>query len=456
MDDAQDEVDRFTSYYPDARSVDLVVYDLHGTPRGKRIRIQDLAGVYAGGMAFSGSVFGLDPTGHVIEGTGLGLESGDPDHLCRPIPGSLALVPWQSRPLAQVQLTMFERDGARFFGDPRQVLARVLDGFGPLGLTPVAAVELEFYLVDPVEASAAATLEPPISPLTGVRDYGHQVYAIEDLDSYREFLDDVSAGAEMLGLPVTTAVAESSPGQFEVNLHHDRDILRACDQGHALKRLVKGVARRHGLVATFMAKPYPDLSGNGMHLHVSLENADGQNVFAGGGEREPNDALRHALGGCLATLADSTALLAPNANSFRRLRPDTFAPTNASWGFENRSTALRIPANVPAARRIEHRVAGADANPYLVAAAVLGGILHGLQERLDPGPETTGNAGADAQGALPGTWPDALAALDRSAVLRRILGDRFVDLYLHCKRYEREQFEQQVTPLEYHWYLHRA
>jgi glutamine synthetase len=454
MNEPQAELDRFLANHPQVQSVDLVVYDLHGIPRGKIIRIKELENIYRDGMAFSGSVFGLDPTGHVIPDTGLGLEVGDPDCSCRPIPGSLARVPWQTRPLGQVQLTMFERDGRPFFADPRQVLGRVLASFEAERLRPVVAVELEFYLLDPAAARAAVQVRPPVSPLTGVRDYGDQVYALDELDAYRDLLDDVTAGAEALGIPLTTAVSESSPGQLEINLRHDADVLRACDHALALKRVIKGVARNHNLVASFMAKPYPERAGSGMHVHASVIDDAGANIFAGP-ERELNDALRRTVAGSLALLRDATAILAPNANSYRRLRPDTFAPTNITWGFENRSVAVRVPGGHPSARRIEHRVAGADCNPYLVVAAVLAGIRYGLDRQLDPGPAVEGNAGALASATLPGNWADALASLDRSAPLRAAFGDRFVELYCDCKRYERRAFERQVTPLEYGWYLHR-
>ncbi|MGE0385865.1 MAG: glutamine synthetase family protein [Gammaproteobacteria bacterium] len=455
MHDPLAEARRFLQANPDVRSIDLVIYDLHGAARGKRIRAADLTRIFADGMAFSGSVFGLDPTGHVIPDTGLGLEAGDPDSLCWPVPGSLTRIPWHARALGQVQLTMHERDGTPFFADPRQVLARVLEGFRGRGLTPVVAVELEFYLLDRAAARDVTTVRPPRSPHTGLRDYGHQVYAIEDLEAFRPLLDDINAGAEALGLPLTTAVSESSPGQFEINLHHDDDAQRACDHAQLLKRLVKGAAVNHGLVASFMAKPYPELSGSGMHVHASLVDAQGSNVFAGP-ERDPNDALRHALGGCLRALPACTALLAPNANSFRRLRPDTFAPTNLSWGYENRSAALRVPAGAPASRRIEHRVAGADANPYLAMAVLLAGMLEGLQRGLDPGEPIQGNAATLGLASIPASWHEALDRLLADPLPAAVLGERFVRLYHDCKQYERREFEKQVTPLEYAWYLHRA
>ncbi len=201
-----------------------------------------------------------------------------------------------------------------------------------------------------------------------------------------------------------------------------------------------------------MSKPFADLTGNGMHLHVSMLDEAGRNVFedasALGSER-----LRHAVGGMLATMAEAFGLFVPNVNAFRRFGPNRFVPVTKSWGANNRSVALRVPAGPGSARRIEHRVPGADANPYLVLAAVLAGAHYGLVNRIEPGEAAEGNAGAAADADLPFDWNAALERLQRASVLRDYLGQLYLDMYCETKRHEMRRFQEYVSPLEYQWYL---
>ena len=254
--------------------------------------------------------------------------------------------------------------------------------------------------------------------------------------------------ARAQGLPAKSAVSEYAPAQFEVNLGHVADPLRAADHAFLLKRAIKAAARAEGLAATFMAKPFADHAASGLHVHVSLVDEAGQNLFA---RDEP--ALRHAIGGLQATMAEAMLLLAPNANSYRRLRPWSYAPTAPTWGYNNRTVALRVPSGPLAARRIEHRVAGADANPYLVLAAALAGIHHGLSRQLDPGPPITGNAYAEVPPSLPLGWGRAIDALAAAEILPDYLGAAFCRLYRVCRAAERDRFDELITPTEYAWYL---
>jgi glutamine synthetase len=215
-----------------------------------------------------------------------------------------------------------------------------------------------------------------------------------------------------------------------------------------LQRVIRGVARQHGLLATFMAKPFGDLAGNGMHLHCSLVDRQGNNAFHGGSEGG-NTLLRQAIAGTLAVMADSMLLFAPNLNSYRRFQRGTHAPLAPSWGYENRTVAVRVPADVPEATRLEHRVAGADANPYLVVAAVLAGMLFGIENGLQPPPALEGNAYDQLPPSLPRYWPDALARFEESAFIRDYFGEQFARVYTILKRQELDEFDRQVTPLEY-------
>ena len=215
---------------------------------------------------------------------------------------------------------------------------------------------------------------------------------------------------------------------------------------------MRGVARKHNMAATFMAKPYGTRSGNGMHVHFSLIDKDGRNVFNNGTD-EGSPMLRNAVAGMLSGMAESTLLFAPHANSFRRLRPDTHAPTSISWGYENRTTAIRIPGGAPSARRIEHRVAGADANPYLVLAGVLGAALYGIENELTPNDPVTTRAYSERLPKLPADWASAVNAFEDGAMIPQIFDERLQSLLVACKRQEIAGFAAIVTDLEYSTYL---
>ena len=437
--------------HPQVRYVDLLLPDLMGIPRGKRVTAAELEGVHGTGLMLPASMFALDVLGGTVQATGLGFDEGDADRICLPLPGSLAEVPWLGQHVAQMQVAMYEHDRTPFFGDPRHALERVLARFAALGLTPVMAVELEFYFVDR-ERTPEGNAQPPRQPLSGRREDKTQINSMAELDQYSALLMAIDDAARAQELPAGTVLAEYGPGQFEVNLHHVDDALLACDHAIRLKRLVKGVALANGLDATFMAKPYRDHAGSGTHLHVSLLDRDGRNIFAAD-DPQGTPALRHAIGGLAATINDTMAVCAPTANSYRRFQPEAYVPLNPSWSVNNRGVAFRVPAGPPASRRVEHRVAGADANPYLLAAMVLGGMLHGIERKLDPGPVLAGNAYRDTTPTIPLTWPEALIAFECSAFARDLFGERFARLYSQTRRGEMQDFNSYVSPLEYSWYL---
>jgi glutamine synthetase len=437
--------------HPRVRYVDLLLPDQMGIPRGKRVTAAELEAVHRHGMLLPASMFALDVLGGTVQCTGLGFDEGDADRLCLPLPGSLAPVPWLGEQVAQMQVAMYEHDRSPFFGDPRHVLERVLGRFAVAGLRPVTAVELEFYFVDR-ERTPQGGAQPPRQPLSGRREDKTQINSMAELDQYSAVLAAIDEAARAQELPAGTVLAEYGPGQFEVNLHHVDDALLACDHAIRLKRLVKGVALAHGMDATFMPKPYRDHAGSGTHLHVSLLDRDGRNLFAA---EDPagSPALRHAIGGLVATIDDTMAVCAPTANSYRRFQPEAYVPLNPSWSVNNRGVAFRVPAGPPDSRRVEHRVAGADANPYLLAALVLGGMLRGIEQQLDPGPVLAGNAYRDTTPTIPLTWPEALAAFERGEFAREVLGERFARLYAQTRRGEMQDFHSYVSPLEYDWYL---
>jgi glutamine synthetase len=413
--------------------------------------------VFEYGRFLPGSVLVCDITGQDCEDTGLVWADGDADRLAKPAPGTLAPAPWLGPDVAQVILSMYELDGAPNDLDPRHVLRRVLDRFSADGLTPVVACEIEYYLLDgqrtPGGGIALAGAER-----TGERPSQHGVYGLRELEDAAGFLRALWAAADAQGVPLEGAISEYAPGQLELTLRHGPDALRAADEAVMYKRIAKGVAARCGREATFMAKPFADRAGSGLHLHVSVNDAAGRNIFASD-DAHGAPTLRHAVGGLKATLADGMAIFAPNANSYRRFRANSYAPVAPTWGVNNRTVSLRVPAGPAAGRHIEHRVAGADANPYLALAALLAGVHHGLTHKIDPGPPIVGDgyaAAAKMDQRLPANWFSALDAFEASAVMKDYLGQRFVEMFTTVKRTEQDRFFEVVTSADYDWYLKNA
>ena len=449
----QREVKKYLERYPLTQHVDVLLTDLNGSFRGKRIPVGGLSKLEKG-CYFPASVFAMDILGNVVEEAGLGQELGEPDHVCVPVPGTLTPSAADPQYIAQVLLTMLDEDGTPFDVEPRNVLNRVWQRLRQRGLSPVVAVELEFYLIDR-QRDAEGYLQPPCAPGTQERNTQSQVYSVDNLNHFADVLSEIDELARLQGIPADGAVAEASPGQFEVNLHHTDDVLQACDHALALKRLVRMVAENHNMQATFMAKPYEEHAGSGMHVHISMLNAQGNNVFADD-DGEDSALLKQALAGMIALMPSSMALLAPNVNAYRRFQPGMYVPTQASWGHNNRTVALRIPCGEPENHRVEYRVAGADANPYLVMAAILAGMLYGLDNAL-PLPEPVTGNGLEQEGLpLPIRQSDALYEFEHQHALTHYLGERFTQVYHACKTDELLQFERRVTETEIDWMLKNA
>jgi glutamine synthetase len=448
---ARAEFEALRRDHPDLTHFDAVLADLGGVLRGKRMPIAEGERLFVSGMQIPHTIYLMDAHGEMTNPFGRGFGDGDPDGTAWPIPGTLTPV-WGAGPKrAQLLMTLRDEKGVATPGEPRAALERVLAQFAKLKLTPVAALELEFYLIDAAR-DANGLPQPPLCPRTGLRETTASVYGIEDLDRYEGFLGALREAAEAQRVPMSATSKEYAPGQFEANLKHQVDTIRAADHAVFLKQIVKAAARAQGFDATFMAKPYGDKSGSGLHIHVSLLDEKGRNVFDDG-TPGGSELLRHAVGGLQALMPESMALFAPSVNSYRRFEPDMFAPVNRRWGINNRSAGLRVPVGPSEARRIEHRVAGADANPYLVLAAVLAGVLHGLNRKLDPGPPATANVSREPDRTLPFTIDDALARLENAQMLPSFLGEETLALYRESKRIETERFRKIMTPVEYDWYL---
>lgn len=238
--------------------------------------------------------------------------------------------------------TMFQEDGSPFEGDPRQVLNKVYQRFRAMGLRPVMATELEFYVLDGESSSSLRPLPPRLGGDQGPRLSGDEGYSVVEMDGFADFLAELRSACDTQGIPADTVISEMGPGQFEINLNHIDNPLIAADHAILFKRLVKGVAQKHGLAATFMAKPYADCSGNGFHCHFSLVDDEGNNVFDDGTDAG-SDMLKYAIAGLMQTMGDSMLCFAPHMNSYRRFMEGSHAPTFATWGYENRTVAIRVP-----------------------------------------------------------------------------------------------------------------
>ncbi|RED54293.1 glutamine synthetase family protein [Aestuariispira insulae] len=434
--------------------LDAVVVDLNGIVRGKRYPMDQAAKLLSEGMNYPTAAFTLDVTGDCADPLGNGFSDGDPDGVALPVPGTLGVLDGAHGRSGMVLMTSFHRDGRVNRLEPRQVAAGALEKFTEkTGMTPMVAFELEFFLFDE-ERDAEGMPHLPDIPGGAGRKWLPQVYDIMELDRYQPFFSDLYRSCEGMGIPATVTICEFAPGQFEVNLAHHADALVAADQCSLFRHLVKMVARKHGLQASFLSKPFIDQIGSGMHLHISLPDGQGRNLFDPSAFPETAKAsLAHAAGGLLDTMADGMGIFAPNLNAFRRFQPNATAPVGRSWGHNNRSVAVRVPLCEDSSMRLEHRVAGADANPYMVLAAVLAGIDYGLAHQCDPGVPVTGNAGEATDTGLPLNWRDALEILGQSTVMKEYLGADYLPVYCAIKEAEREKFMATISRQEIDWYL---
>jgi glutamine synthetase len=436
---------------PEITSLRAAICDLNGVWRGKRIPVAHAERILEGKLRMPLSVTCPDIWGADVADNPIVFADGDADGVCVPTGRGILPMDWLGSPSALLPLWMETEAGAPHLADPRRALAAVLTRFAERGLTPVVASELEFYLLDPENELPAA----PRSPVTGRRLDGNDVLSLDDIDDFEPLFADIYRTCDAYGIPAESAISENGGGQFEINLTHVADPLRVADDTLLFKRLVKGVARTHGVAASFMAKPYLDRSGSGFHVHLNLLDAEGRNVFDDGSEAG-SETLRHAVGGVLALMRDSALIFAPHLNSYRRWQPGSHAPHSVCWGYETRHAAVRIPGGPAQARRIEHRVAGTDANPYLVLAAILGATLHGIDRRIEPPAPMTSPESARAGEALPSVWRTGIEIFRASEAMRRIFSPELIDAYLGMKGQELEVFSQRMSPFEIETYLERV
>ncbi len=453
------EAETFLAAHPDVEAVDIVLTDANGIGRGKIIRRHEVESLYRHGRHLPCSILGLDVTGEDVEETGLVWSVGDADLRAWPIPGTLVLMPWTMPLRAQVLVSLYHLDGRPHGADPRHALAAQLKALAAADLFPAGAFELEFYLLD-AEPGLDGKPRPAAMALDRRRHDQVQVYGLDDLDGMQPFFGPVYDAARKQALPLETLISEYARGQYELTLRYRTDLLRAADDLVMLKRLVRALARRQGMTACFMAKPFAGQAGSGMHLHVSMNDGQGRNQFAEAeGAPAPNLLLRQAIGGLAATMGDGMLAFAPHANSWRRFVAKLYAPVQPTWGINDRSVALRIPAGPVAARRLEHRPSGVDANPYLVGTTVLAGIRQGIAQDIDPGPaaECQGfTLETPFSGSMPADWRAAIAQAEASDFLKSALGADLHRAFLAIKRAELLRVAGSVPDIDYHMYLHQV
>jgi glutamine synthetase len=438
-------LDAFLEANPDIEIFEIILLDLCGGMRGKWVTRDKIHKVMAGGLKMPLSTLAFDVWGRDAEAWVF--DSGDGDGHCNPDIRTLVPTPWLERPTGQVIMSMNEVDGTPCSYDPRYLVQGLMDRLARHGLKAVMASEMEFHLLELEPDDEGRPVHTQRDRVGGVLASG-QTYGIDAMEDMAELMHAIRDACNAQGLPVDTLIKESGPSQYEINLYHCDDALLAADQAVMLQRTIRGTARKHGYLATFMAKPFGDHAGNGMHVHCSLVDESGRNVFDDG-TGAGTALLRQAIAGCLETLAESMLMLAPNLNSFRRFQRGSHAPMAPTWGYENRTVAVRVPADAPAATRIEHRVAGADASPYLVIAAILGGILHGIESGLEAPAPMDGNAYEQVPASLPRYWHDALALFEGSGYIARTFGEDFQRVFTILKQQEMDEFDRRVTSLEY-------
>ncbi|MEO5796721.1 MAG: glutamine synthetase family protein [Rhodoferax sp.] len=433
-----------SKFFEDHRvhEVECVIPDMTGIARGK-ILPRDLF-LSAGEIRLPKSVL-LNTVNGQQPDNGPFVGDTDPDMLCIPDASTIRMVPWAAEPVAVVIHDCQEWDGQPVALSPRAVLRRVLGLYEGQGLQPIVAPEMEFYLVAR-HTNPHEPLQPPIGR-TGKPEVGRQSYSIDAVNDFDPFFMELSSFCDQHQLGVETLIHEAGPGQMEINFSHG-DALDLADRVFLFKRTVRETALRHGVFATFMAKPMEQEPGSAMHIHQSLVSLeDGRNVFSNAGDDSASELFHHFIGGLQAYIPRLMPMFAPYVNSYRRLAPFMSAPVNVRWGYDNRTCGLRVPKSGPQARRIENRVPGVDVNPYLAMAATLACGWLGMRDRLQPGEPTVDSAWSVGRD-LPRHLEDAIASMRSCDPMREVLGESFVDAFCAVKELEYGTYNRVISSWE--------
>ena len=422
--------------------VEAIIPDMAGIARGKVMPAEKFA--EDEGMRLPESIFLQTVTGDYPADTSEAMSPAEIDIVLRADPKTVRVVPWTAEPTAQVIHDCFYSDGRRVTMAPRTLLRHVLELYAQRGWEPVIAPELEFYLVEP-NIDADYQLKPPVGR-SGRSEPGRQSYSIAAVNEFDPLFDDVYAFCEAQDIEIDTLIHEDGPAQMEINLLHG-DPLDLADQAFLFKRTAREAALRHKMYATFMAKPHSKEPGSAMHIHPSvIDKSTRKNIFSRP-DGTPSALFFSHIAGLQRYLPAAMCLFAPNVNSYRRITRYQMAPINVQWGYDNRTAGLRVPVSNPDNRRVENRLSGADANPYLAIAASLACGYLGMIEGLQPSEPITGSA-HDMPFELPRSLDEALTRLRDCEPLVHLLGDPFVAAYTIVKQAEHEVFLQVISSWE--------
>ncbi len=428
--------------------IECITPDQAGVARGKMMPSKKFTSNTS--LALPSAVFMATITGDYPEdGNGFQYPENDGDLRLEPDLATLSVVPWEDDPTAQVICDIVYQNGSRVEFTPRNVLRSIVEAYTNLGLKPVVAPEIEFYLVQN-NPDPDYPLTPPVGR-SGRAIGGGQGYSIAGVNEFDELIDDMYHFSEAQGLEIDTLIHEEGAGQLEINLRHG-DPVELADQVFLFKRTIREAALKHDMYATFMAKPIQGQPGSAMHIHQSIVDIEtGNNIFTNADNSE-SEAFYHFIGGLQKHMANALVMLAPYVNSYRRLVPDVSAPVNLRWGYDNRTTAFRVPRSDPQSRRVENRLPSSDANPYLALAASLACGLIGLQDKIRPDEPATDTVNLNHI-ELPRGLVEAVALFEDDKRLRAVLGDAFVTTYAAIKRQEFETFMEVISPWEREYLL---
>lgn len=441
------ELDQLTDWLKEHEitEVECLISDLTGIARGKIAPTSKF--IAEKGMRLPESVLLQTVTGDYVDDEIYYqlLDPADIDMYCRPDPSAMFLVPWAIEPTAMVIHDTFDRMGNPIELSPRNLLKKVLGMYAEHGWMPIVAPEMEFYLTKRSD-DPDYPLQAPVGR-SGRPETGRQSFSIDAANEFDPLFEDMYDWCEAQKLDLDTLIHEEGPAQMEINFRHG-EALHLADQIMVFKRTMREAALKHDVAATFMAKPITDQPGSAMHLHQSIRDLQtGRNIFSND-DGSPSELFLNYIGGLQKYIPELLPLFAPNVNSFRRFLPDTSAPVNVEWGEENRTVGLRVPGSSPQNRRIENRLPGADANPYLaIAASLLCGYI-GMVEGLRPTQPVSGRAYERRNLRLPLTIESALERLENCKALEKYLGRKFIAGYVAVKRAENENYKRVISSWE--------
>mgnify|MGYP001158691210 FL=1 len=419
------------------QNINIVLTDLNGIFRGKKIPISQIDKIEKGNFRMPFSVLNLDIWGNDIEKSRWVFDTGDADGKCFWTKRKPLILNMSNIKNAIIPVAMHHEDGKEFLGDPYHFLKGIENNLKNKKLTPIVGVELEFYLI-----KEGAKNDPSES----------NMYSISELNKNSELFDEISVVCEENNIKIESTISESGAGQFEIVLSHNNSLITVAENIIFLKYIIRNLSLKYGYCASFMSKPFGGLAGSGMHVHCSILNDSKENIFDND-TAEGSDQLKFAIKGLIDTMQETTLIMAPHLNSYRRIVSETHAPNIISWGYENRTVALRVPGGENKSKRIEHRVAGSDVNPYLLLSAIILGIEKGINEKILPSSPEDGNAYNSENQILPGSWQASLNKFKKGGFIKKNFPKEIIEMFLDCKSQECQKLTSKVSDEELQAYL---